>query len=512
MMQAQIGGGWAGWYAAAPVSLMVTLAVLVAAAASFVAGRARAAASVEGERAQLHSLPSYHGYFVAWCVALPALGVLIGYGVFGGAAADAILKLSLPADILALPDERLDLFLRDARALAFGGLASTRTAALEDAAAALLRIDTVATSIAAIVALAAAGIGFGVAMSRVGARFRARNAVEGLVIAALVACSVIAVLTTVGIVASLLFEAGRFFSMTMTAEAPFAGLAEADGWLGMVLAWLDGARVWTLSYLGSIRDFLFGLHWSPQIAIRADQIGQTGAFGAAPLFYGTLMITAIAMLVAAPIGLNAAIFLSEYAGAGARAWVKPLLEILAGVPTVVYGYFAALTVAPAVRAAAAWVGFEAPAQSAFAAGAVMGVMIIPFVSSLSDDVINAVPQSLRDGALALGATRSETIRQVVLPAALPGIMGALLLAVSRAVGETMIVVMAAGQAARITLNPLQDVTTVTVQIVALLTGDTAFDNPKTLSAFALGLVLFLVTLAMNVIALRVVRAYRERYE
>lgn len=248
------------------------------------------------------------------------------------------------------------------------------------------------------------------------------------------------------------------------------------------------------------------------MAIRADQVGSSGAFGAVPLFTGTLLIALIAMLVAVPIGLTSAIYLSEYADRRFRAVAKPLLEILAGVPTVVYGFFAALVVAPLVREAGRYLGLDVASESALAAGLVMGVMIIPFISSLSDDVINAVPQSLRDGSYALGATQSETIRRVVIPAALPGIAGGILLAMSRAIGETMIVVMAAGLSANLTANPLAAVTTVTVQIATLLVGDQEFDSPKTLAAFALGLVLFLVTLTLNVIALHIVRKYREQYE
>ena len=259
-------------------------------------------------------------------------------------------------------------------------------------------------------------------------------------------------------------------------------------------------------------EFLFGTNWSPQMAIRADQVGSSGAFGAVPLFTGTLLIALIAMLVAVPIGLTSAIYLSEYADRRFRAVAKPLLEILAGVPTVVYGFFAALVVAPLVREAGRYLGLDVASESALAAGLVMGVMIIPFISSLSDDVINAVPQSLRDGSYALGATQSETIRRVVIPAALPGIAGGILLAMSRAIGETMIVVMAAGLSANLTANPLAAVTTVTVQIATLLVGDQEFDSPKTLAAFALGLVLFLVTLTLNVIALHIVRKYREQYE
>jgi phosphate transport system permease protein len=259
-------------------------------------------------------------------------------------------------------------------------------------------------------------------------------------------------------------------------------------------------------------EFFFGIEWSPQTALRADQVGASGAFGAVPVFAGTLLITAIAMIVSVPIGLMSAIYLSEYATSRMRDVIKPLLEILAGVPTVVYGVFAALTIAPAVRGFGEPLGLDVSSESALAAGLVMGVMIIPFVSSLSDDAINAVPRSLREGSLGLGATPSETIRLVVLPAALPGIVGAVLLALSRAVGETMIVVMAAGLAANLTANPLSAVTTVTAQIVNLLTGDQEFESAKTLAAFALGLTLFLVTLALNVVALATVRRYREQYE
>jgi phosphate transport system permease protein len=261
-----------------------------------------------------------------------------------------------------------------------------------------------------------------------------------------------------------------------------------------------------------VSDFLFGLHWSPQTAIRADQMASEGSFGAIPIFTGTLLITVIAMAVATPVGLMSAIYMSDYASPRTRAAVKPTLEILAGIPTVVYGFFAAVTLAPFVRDLGSRIGLDVASESALAAGLVMGIMIVPFISSLSDDVINAVPQSLRDGSYALGATKSETIRRVVVPAALPGIIGAMLLGMSRAVGETMIVVMAAGLAANLTANPFEAVTTVTVQIVTLLVGDQEFDSAKTLAAFALGLVLLVATLLLNVIALRVVQKYREKYD
>lgn len=304
----------------------------------------------------------------------------------------------------------------------------------------------------------------------------ARKSIERFLGNLLLVCSSIAVFTTVGIVLSVLFEALQFFTLV------------------------------------PVGDFLLGLEWSPQTAIREDQVGSSGAFGAVPLFAGTLLISAVAMTMGAPLGLMSAIFLGEYAAPRLRAVAKPMLEILAGIPTVVYGFFAVLWVAPAIRDATLSLGLSASSESALAAGAVMGIMLIPFICSLSDDVIVAVPGSLRDGSYALGATRSETVRRVVLPAALPGITGGLLLAISRAIGETMIVVMAAGLAARLTANPLESVTTVTVQIVSLLTGDQEFDSPKTLAAFALGLTLFAVTLALNIIALHIVRRYREQYE
>jgi len=306
--------------------------------------------------------------------------------------------------------------------------------------------------------------------------YRTRIIVERFIMGVFIACSCVAVLTTIGIIFSLVFEASRFF-----AQIP-------------------------------ILDFLFGLQWSPQTAMRDDQVGSSGAFGAIPVLAGTFLISFIAMMIATPIGLYSAIFMSEYATPKFRSIVKPLLEILAGVPTVVYGFFAALTIAPLVRGFGLSLGLDVASESALAAGFVMGIMIIPFVSSLSDDVIRSVPQSLRDGSYALGSTKSETIKQVVIPAALPGIVGSILLAVSRAIGETMIVVMAAGLAANLTANPFQAVTTVTVQIVTLLVGDQEFDSPKTLAAFALGLLLFAITLTLNVIALHIVRKYREQYD
>jgi phosphate transport system permease protein len=464
--------------ATTPAALATALIVTALAALAYRQGAAAALAALGPSPApgdRLNSLPGYHGWLAAIWTAAPALAILAVYGLVHGRVETLLLTGALPEAVRALPPERLDLFLLDARRIAFGGTPSEVTPALEAAARQLAGVSGGLKIAACLAGLAAAAAGLFAFTRTRPAGFRARAQVETFVTGLMILCSGIAILTTAGIVLSLLFETLRFFSFVSPLE------------------------------------FLFGTHWSPQIAIRSDQAGASGVFGALPLFYGTFLIMAIAMLVAAPVGLGAAIYLSEYARPGLRRWVKPALEVLAGIPTVVYGFFALLTVAPMVRAAGEALGLDVSAQSALAAGLVMGIMILPFISSLSDDVINAVPQTLRDGAYALGATKSETIRNVVLPAALPGIVGSMLLAVSRALGETMIVTMAAGQAANFG-NPLEMVTTVTVQIVTLLTGDQEFDSPKTLSAFALGFVLFAITLALNVVAMRVVQKYREKYD
>ena len=453
--------------------LVVGLAVL-----AYYVGRQRAIAGALAAGPRMtHSLPGYHGGYVAlWCV-IPAVVLLTLWQTFEPIwLRDAVLS-ALPETLRALPKEQLGLVYNDIRNLVEGNIVSSSPGADILAAAdqyAMLRQLSRNLSTGAVLALGLACIAW--AFYRVRPSFRARNRVERAIEYLLIAASLVAILTTIGIFLSVLFEALRFFRQVSPLE------------------------------------FLFGLSWSPQTAIRADQVGSSGAFGAVPLFAGTLLISGIAMLVAVPVGLMSAIYLSEYASPRLRNYAKPMLEILAGIPTVVYGYFAALTVGPILRGLGESFGLDVASESALGAGLVMGIMIIPFVSSLSDDVINAVPQALRDGSYGLGATRSETIRNVVFPAALPGIVGAVLLAVSRAIGETMIVVMAAGLAANLTANPFEAVTTVTVQIVTLLIGDQEFDSPKTLAAFALGLVLFLVTLVLNVIALRVVRRYREQYE
>ena len=460
-----------------PAALLIALTLLSVGA--FWIGKSRSLAIVGGSRGvrHLHSLPSHYGLMTAlWC-ALPALGVI---GVWLAFQDTIILRLvtdQLPAGVKSLPGNELSLVLNDVRNLVAGNVpAASVSEAVRAAAAEYLQLRGISRMALTVLVFVMAIAAVLIVRSRISPEVRARNGVERVIEWLLIGCSTIAVFTTIGIVASVAFEAFRFFSII----SPF--------------------------------DFLFGTSWSPQMAIRADQVGSSGSFGAVPLFAGTLLISLIAMLISVPIGLFSAIYLAEYAHPQFRTWAKPLLEVLAGVPTVVYGFFAALTIGPALRGWGEGIGLDVASESALAAGLVMGIMIIPFVSSLADDMISAVPQSLRDGAYALGATRSETIKQVVMRAALPGIVGGVLLAVSRAIGETMIVVMAAGLAANLTINPLEAVTTVTVQIVTLLVGDQEFDSPKTLAAFALGLVLFLVTLALNVLALHIVRKYREQYE
>ena len=385
------------------------LAVLIA-IGGYVLARNRASALAGGRGESLHSRPNYHGYLAGSGAFLAALAMAIAaFAAFGSKS-------------LVLP--------------VAGGLAGLAVLAI------LYR--------------------------RITPDFRARTGFERVVSVVLAAASGAAILTTIGIVFSVLFESLVFFREI------------------------------------SPIDFLFGTQWSPT--------GSPPSFGFIPLLGGTLLITLIAVAVAGPLGLLSAIYLAEYASPSLRNWLKPILEILAGVPTVVLGFFAALTVAPLIRGFGTSLGLDVASESALAAGLVMGMMIVPLISSLSDDIINSVPQSLRDGSYAMGATKSETIKLVVLPAALPGIASAFMLAISRAIGETMIVVMAAGLAANLSFNPLAAVTTITVQIATLLVGDQEFDSAKTLSAFALGFVLFLITLTLNFVALRIVQKYREQYD
>jgi phosphate transport system permease protein len=424
----------------------------------------------------LHSLPGYYGYLVAiWC-GIPALVVLLLWSMFSDSIITQMTLAHLPAELQNQSGDQVSLISNQIRNLVANGIETATDPAMKVAAEEYSRLQSISSMAKTVVVLVLALAGFAIGMRFIKPETRARNQVEHVIQYVMIGCAAVAILTTVGIITSVLFESLRFFG-----EVPAT-------------------------------DFLFGTHWSPQTAIRSDQVGGSGSFGAIPLFVGTLLISAIALLIAVPLGLMSAIYLSEYANPFVRAYVKPALEILAGIPTVVYGFFAALTVAPFIRDVGAALGLNVASESALAAGVVMGVMIIPFMSSLSDDVINAVPQAMRDGSYGMGATKSETIKQVVLPAALPGIVGAFLLAASRAIGETMIVVMAAGLSANLTVNPLEAVTTVTVQIVTLLTGDQEFDSAKTLAAFALGLALFVVTLILNILALQIVRKYREQYE
>ncbi|MFQ3176492.1 MAG: phosphate transport system permease protein [Psychromonas sp.] len=425
----------------------------------------------------MHSLPQQFGLLTAFCCGLPALFLLLLWVIVEPIIIQSLLVNSLDVQVQALSSADLSLYLNDIRIMAGSTLSELSNDGVKQQAALYLQLlkDKASILKAGLILITALASVMLIA-SRFKLSFSARALSENVTKLLFLSCSVVAIFTTLGILMSVLFESLQFFKSV------------------------------------SSLDFLFGTTWSPQIAMRSDQVGSSGAFGAVPLFAGTMLISFIAMMIAAPVGLLTAIYLSQYASPTLRTVAKPMLEILAGIPTVVYGFFAALTVAPFIRDTGEILGLNVASESALAAGIVMGVMIIPFVSSLSDDALNAVPKALKEGSLAMGATESETIKKVLLPAALPGIIGAMLLAVSRAIGETMIVVMAAGMAANLTANPLAAVTTVTVQIVTLLTGDQEFDSPKTLAAFALGLMLFVTTLLLNVIALKVVRKYREKYD
>ncbi|MFT5162768.1 MAG: phosphate transport system permease protein [Alteromonadaceae bacterium] len=457
-------------------SLFIVVMVLVLSSYWFGMRRSINVAGGVSKIKTLNSLPSQFGLLSAFWCGIPAMLLLLLWSMFEPMIIESIVVNQLPQQIQSLNDSQIGLYMNDVHILAQSNQLSSATVEKRHAAQILQQVTTnsiwLKTAAVLIIALASVII----LVSKFTPVFKARKYSESIIKGILMASSGVAILTTLGIVMSVLFESIQFFS-----EVPAT-------------------------------DFLFGTQWSPQIAMRTDQVGSSGAFGAVPLFAGTLLITAIAMTIAVPIGLMTAIYLSNYATPRQRTLAKPMLELLAGVPTVVYGFFAALTVAPFIRNAGESIGLSVASESALAAGLVMGIMIIPFVSSLSDDAISAVPKALKEGSLGMGATLSETIKLVLLPAALPGIVGAILLAVSRAIGETMIVVMAAGMAANLTANPLESVTTVTVQIVTLLTGDQEFDSPKTLAAFALGLMLFVTTLALNVIALKVVRKYREQYD
>jgi phosphate transport system permease protein len=482
---------------------VIILVVLVLAALGYVFGRQRAMSVSHQSGMKLHSLPSYYGQMVALFTAVPALVVLIAWMLIQPAVIESRVEGMIPQS--AIPEGgALSLVMSDVRriadgldaVLARGGVGEEEVERIADdpsnvrarladvgvalggevppvvfeAARTYRSMSKTGSALMAAVTLAIAVVLGLLAYRRIAPLMRARNVSESFVKLLLIASSMIAILTTFGIVGSLVFETINFFKMYPASE------------------------------------FFFSTVWNPQFRGGSD-------LGILPLLWGTLYVSFIALLVAVPIGLMIAIYLSEYAGRTLRAFAKPAIEMLAGIPTIVYGLFALITVGPFLRDYFAQpMGIGTSSSSVLTAGLVMGIMIIPFVSSLSDDIINAVPQSLRDGSYGLGATRSETIRQVVMPAALPGIVGAILLAASRAIGETMIVVLGAGAAARLDLNPFEAMTTVTVKIVSQLTGDTEFASPETLVAFALGLTLFVFTLGLNVLALIIVRKYREQYE
>ncbi|UWQ89362.1 phosphate ABC transporter permease subunit PstC [Aliisedimentitalea scapharcae] len=450
--------------------------VIIAALATFLLGRVKAVTVSSGDQSALHSRPSYHGFFGFLVVLLGGLGMLVVVTVVSAYHTNTSLMSQIGDMAPDMVYIERQLVLSDAKALATGQVASKSDTMRQEIAAEFASLATIWTWIRGIAVLGVIALGVIYSQRQISLSSRARNHSELIIQAILAVMAVIAVLTTVGIVLSLIFETLNFF-------------AKID---------------WRID------KFLFGTTWSPLSGVHTGEM-DADKVGAIPLFAGTLLITLIAMLVAVPIGLFAAIYLSDFATPRVRAWAKPMLEILAGIPTVVYGFFAAITVAPFFRNSGEAIGLSIASESALVAGIVMGIMIIPFISSLSDDVINSVPQTLRDGSYGLGATKAETITQVVLPAALPGIVSACLLGFSRAVGETMIVVMAAGQGANLTANPFEAVTTVTVQIVMLITGDTEAETAAG-PAFTLGFTLFCVTLLMNVAAQRIVARYRELYD
>ncbi|WP_020588155.1 phosphate ABC transporter permease subunit PstC [Desulfobacter curvatus] len=459
------------------IPLLLTLCVLTV--VGFLVGRSKALAvcAAQGGPGALHSRPFYYGTLTAiWC-AVPALIVYSFWHFFQSTIIMDMVIANLPEQIRSLPEAHLNLVVNDIKNIVSGNIVSAQISpAIQAAADHYKSFEKTAQAALTVIITAMAIVATTGVCLKITPKLRARNHVEKVVEITLIACAALVVFTTIGIALSVLYESIRFFKIV------------------------------------PVHKFLFGLEWSPQLAIHAEQIGSSGMFGAVPIIFGTMLIAGIAICVAVPIGLMVAIYLSEYANARFRNVAKPLLDILGSIPTVVYGFFAAFIAAPAITDAGNILGLSVSSASALAAGVVIGIMLIPFVGSFSHDVIKAVPQSLRDGAVSLGSTRSETIINIMLPAALPGIVGVVLLAVSRAIGETMIVVMAAGLSAHLTANPFKAVTTVTVQIVSLLVGEQEFDNAKTLAAFALGLLLFVVTLILNVVALTVVRKYRSHNE
>lgn len=455
--------------------LIGVLLALVAIAYQIGLSKSRNLAGKGNNSAALHSRPGYYGALVAlWC-GIPAFLILIIWNLVEPSVLQHIIFNNIPASVsVNLDAAGRDVLSSRVQAIASGFGVTDQPAAYEIAAAQqLAKFQTIGSFAKLAVVICAGLAGLVWAKRHVSQQFRARNQVEKAINVGLILCSGVAILTTIGIVLSMLREALHFFQFV------------------------------------SPVDFFFGTEWNPGFSTSGNA---EGSYGILPLIWGTLMVSGIALLVAVPIGLLIAIYLAEYASPRLRSWAKPTIEVLAGIPTIVYGVFALMIIGPFFKLVGESIGVDINATSALTAGFVMGIMIIPFVSSLSDDIITQVPRSLRDGSLGLGATKSETIRQVVLPAALPGITGAFLLAVSRAVGETMIVVLAAGNSPLLHANPLEAVSTVTVTIVKQLTGDTDFASPQALVAFALGLTLFVITLGLNIIALYIVRKYREQYE
>lgn len=485
----------------------LVLIILTIAAFGYVMGRKRALQSAGGDRRNLHSLPVYYGANVAIWAIVPAAAVLVVWMLAQPFFVNSRVLATLP-DTLVSEGNSIGLVMSDVRRVADGLDVAVQQGAMSRAEATSISTETsdvrerlgevgvalgsavspevlsgaqryrtlnaTGSVLMTVIVLLIAFGGAGYAYSRSNADFRARNTVERGILALLIAAASMAILTTIGILFALLFNTIEFFKLYPAA------------------------------------DFFFGTKWAPSFSGR----GGASDLGVLPLLWGTFYISFIALLVAVPIGLFSAIYLSEYAGPRVRSIAKPLIEILAGIPTIVYGLFALLTVGPLLVSMFGkdTVGWMQGGTAVMTAGLVMGIMLIPFVSSLSDDIINAVPQAMRDGSYGLGATKSETIRQVILPAALPGIVGAILLAASRAIGETMIVVLGAGAAAQLSMNPFDAMTTITAKIVSQLTGDADFASPEALVAFALGMTLFVLTLGLNVFALYIVRKYREQYD
>lgn len=482
---------------------LLTGVILTFGVVAWFLGSWRANSCVAWNTAKLHSRPHYYSWFTIMWTVLPAMCVVLLWAMAEPALIETMVQSQLPEDVLAMPRPRRSLVLGMIDSIA-DGLRRATPAQLADIQSGTAHVRDVLASqgvplasapepfmvtaayqsnvlhkssriIAAVTGVLISILGLLFALSRIGPEHRARNAVERVMLLGLASASTVAIITTLGIVFSMLFETLHFFSMVEPSS------------------------------------FFLGTVWDPRFSPRG-QVAAEGQFGLLPVLWGTLYISLVALLVAVPVGLFSAIYMSEYSTRSVRTASKPLLEVLAGIPTIVYGFFAIISFGPFLRDAGAQLGLSISATCVLTAGVIMGVMLIPFVSSLSDDIINAVPQSLRDGSYALGATQSETIKRVVLLAALPGLVGATLLAASRAIGETMIVVLAAGIAANLTLNPFEPVTTITVKIVSQLTGDLEFNSPQTLVAFALGLTLFVFTLALNIYALYMVRRYREQYE